>query len=266
MGKDIVQYSVIESIVNGYEEVQADVTRAFDLLEKAKARLGEVLLKDSPYLWEGQISCYGLPDSAKESKAYIKRNVWQYLVNKSGIKDYMSIKEREKFEAQIYDSKKETELPELTINNVLATFNGFTKNAGRMRTNAAKEVFNWLRPSKFNTYKTNKKYKIGKKAIIDRVFGLSWPGCPQLNYSYEQEVKALENIFTLLDGKGIRHYPDDILTKIKTACDNKQTHFENEYFALKWFKKGTLHITFKRQDLLDQLNLIGNDASLGNEY
>jgi hypothetical protein len=37
---------------------------------------------------------------------------------------------------------------------------------------------------------------------------------------------------------------------------------ETKYFKVKWFKKGTLHIEFKRLDLLSELNRIGGGNRL----
>lgn len=262
--KEIVSYSRIEAIISGYDEAQEDIEKAFNLLIKAKARLGEILIDKNPYIWERSLSCTDLTYAAENSKNYIKQQVWQYLVIKSGIKDFMSIKERTHFEDQLYNNKPKEGLPELTIENVLQTFQGFSQNSGRMRQEATKEVFEWLRPGWNTSYKTNQKYMIGRKVIKDYCFDSSYGFQSRLNYSQEPKLKALENVFTLLDGKGISHYPQDLVTRVKTACDNKQLRLEDNYFKLAWYKKGTLHIEFKRLDLLSQLNVIGNDGSLGN--
>ena len=91
-----------------------------------------------------------------------------------------------------------------------------------------------------------------------------WGGGLRVNYSREANVKALENVFSLLDGQGVNHYPDDIITRINAACKEKHKTLEDHYFKLKWYKNGNLHVEFKRLDLLDRLNRIGSDGSLGN--
>lgn len=36
--------------------------------------------------------------------------------------------------------------------------------------------------------------------------------------------------------------------------DRHSNHYENQMFAIKFFQKGTAHITFKRPELVDKLN------------
>lgn len=261
--KELVTQHKIDEISNASINILNDVQTAFEILNKAKEKLGVILAENNSYLWQRNISCYDLSGELEESKKYIKCQIWRYLVNKSSIKDFMSIKERKKLEGQLYYDKDHN-LPDLTVENILETFNGFMNNADKIRSEAIKEIFEWLRPGTWNEYKTNKKYKIGKKVIKNYIFSLSWSGSLMINYAYEKELKALENVFTLLDGKGIKKYPKDIVTGIKEACQDNKCFYEDEYFNLKWYKKGTLHIDFKRDDLLSKLNKIGGDSSLVN--
>ena len=40
--------------------------------------------------------------------------------------------------------------------------------------------------------------------------------------------------------------------------DSRATECETDYFRVRWFLKGTVHIWFKREDLLAELNRIGS--------
>ncbi len=118
---------------------------------------------------------------------------------------------------------------------------------------AIKEVFDFLRPGKWCSHKTNNRFEVGKKVIIDWGIDTSY-GMLRPVYQKEQSYRALDNIFHLLDGKGVSKYPGDFVTALSAACRKKEWECETEYFKCKWYKRGTLHIEFKRLDLLKELN------------
>ena len=41
---------------------------------------------------------------------------------------------------------------------------------------------------------------------------------------------------------------------LNTALRARETTWEGEYFSLRWFRKGSGHLTFKRPDLVDESN------------
>ncbi len=51
-------------------------------------------------------------------------------------------------------------------------------------------------------------------------------------------------------------WPGDVVTKINEAVRDKKWEAETEYFKLKWYKVGTLHIEFKRMDLVAKMNAL----------
>jgi len=101
-------------------------------------------------------------------------------------------------------------------------------------------------------YKTNIPWKVGPKVIIERVFGVyGW-------IDREDLLSDLDKVFHMLDGKGFPEYPNDLVTKAKEAVRAKNSEFETDYFDCRaYFKTGTLHIKFKRSDLVARFNMIG---------
>jgi len=57
-----------------------------------------------------------------------------------------------------------------------------------------------------------------------------------------------------MDGKGPIKYPGDMTTQIQATIQDKKDTCETEYFKCKWYMKGTLHLEFKRMDLVEKLN------------
>jgi len=70
-----------------------------------------------------------------------------------------------------------------------------------------------------------------------------------------QYLQALDNVFHLLDGKGVAKYPFNLPTLLGDKIRNtRDTTLETPYFSCKWFKNGNLHLKLKRLDLVQQIN------------
>ena len=109
----------------------------------------------------------------------------------------------------------------------------------------------------FNGWKTNKAHKIGKKSIIP-VYGIfsSWPSEKDVinTYEAEKQLSDLEKVFNYLDGRTT----DEVNLRIALdrAASTKQTkNIECKYFKVDFFKKGTMHIKFTDQAIIDRLNV-----------
>ncbi len=63
----------------------------------------------------------------------------------------------------------------------------------------------------------------------------------------------------MMDGKGITKYLDDAATIIKEAMNKDMWECVTDYFEFKWFKNGNMHVTFRRLDLVYELNRIYGD-------
>ncbi|MBN1514063.1 MAG: DUF4942 domain-containing protein, partial [Phycisphaerae bacterium] len=159
------------------------------------------------------------------------------------------------------------ELPELTELNVFAFLEKLQNSLPDMFEQSLQEVFDWLRPcDRWGPhYKTNNKYHVGGKVILGCVMERPWGGHFTVRYDKQQKLHALDNVFHLLDGQGVARYPHDLVTALRAAGDGGSQACETEYFACKWFCNGNLHLTFKRMDLVKELNRRAGASGL-NEY
>lgn len=185
------------------------------------------------------------------------QSVWRHLVAATGLGELMDRKAREEFHESI-----DKDPAPATMDNVCATF--FTKGA------EAPEIFERGLVNAFSHldpgYKTNKAFKIGPKVIMDRAFSPSvWhdKGKKRLTLWWNHYARAgdeladVERVLLLLDGKKpLENRSGGIVGAIDLANAAKARTAETEYFSAKWFDKGSLHITFKRLDLLAKANRI----------
>ncbi len=105
----------------------------------------------------------------------------------------------------------------------------------------------------FNAWKTNSGYKINKKVIMpfyQDYYGQKW--C-RIGYS---QAKMLRDIETVM-----RYFkPSSFNNPIDKACEealknDQNRKIETDYFFISIFKKGTLHLEFKDDDLLRRFNI-----------
>jgi hypothetical protein len=114
----------------------------------------------------------------------------------------------------------------------------------------------------FNGWKTNKAHKINSKIILpmNGFSSYSWEK-DTLDRSYIQErLTDVVKVFNWLAAReGTLDVPRLVGDTIETT--NRERYFRNmdlRYLSTTFFKKGTCHITFKDQRLLDKLNIYGS--------
>jgi hypothetical protein len=98
----------------------------------------------------------------------------------------------------------------------------------------------------FNGWRTNDSFKISKKVIIPCSTGFYF-------YSLPDTLRDLNIIFENLSG-----IKDNINEgeRVYRAIKNNEKKIETQFFILDSFKKGTLHISFKDQELLNRFNIL----------
>ena len=144
------------------------------------------------------------------------------------------------------------ETPEITGQNLTDFCNNIYMELKNLVNELIDEAYHYLHLY-HNEFRTNRKFEIGEKAIIHNMIEFFFGGA-YVNIYSEEKIQTLDNVFHLLDGKGAAKYPGNALTIIRQAVHDEKWQCETEYFHFKWYKKGTLHIRFKRLDLLKEFN------------
>lgn len=109
----------------------------------------------------------------------------------------------------------------------------------------------------FNGWKTNKVHKINSKVIlpVNGMFAdISWHKKPFNIRNAEATIADIEKVFDYLDGNMTA--PVDLHGVLERACEEGQTkNIPCKYFDVTLYKKGTMHIRFRDQALLDRFNV-----------
>lgn len=109
----------------------------------------------------------------------------------------------------------------------------------------------------YNGWKTNKVHKINSKVILP-VSGMfssySWEKDTFSVREAESTISDIEKVFDYLDGNMTAAV--DLHGVLQSACDAGQTrNIPCKYFFVTLYKKGTMHIKFRDQDLVDRFNI-----------
>lgn len=107
----------------------------------------------------------------------------------------------------------------------------------------------------FNGWATNQAHKIGKKVILPMNLYSSWSSDGAFDLSKaESVISDIEKVFDYLDGNMTADV--DLYGVLKLAhSQGKTRNIDCKFFLVDMYKKGTLHIKFKRQDLVDRFNI-----------
>lgn len=183
-------------------------------------------------------------DLDKTLRLGIDSAAWQYLMHESGLRSLMDASAREKWDKAI----SEGDIPELTKPNILSTFTMLHDSRGEMFERGVIACFKNLAWC----YKTNLPQKFGKRIVVT-----------YLNSSYSRKHDAIDDLLRVmhvLDGKPEPDHRGGFRSMLCAAnLDGycmKAGQCENEYLSVRTFKNGNGHITFKRLDLIDKMNLI----------
>ena len=111
----------------------------------------------------------------------------------------------------------------------------------------------------YNGWRTNIAHMINKKVIIPLQTTDSWDNEIDLTkYSTVRKINDIEKVMDYLNDGRVAPYIsiDRVLQTAK--YDGQTRNIESKYFTLTFYKKGTVHLTFKNAELLKKFNIFGS--------
>jgi len=262
MTEELIPRITLVEMVAAWEQSCADIRQAFAILVCAEKRLKDVFKSDSYK--------FNLNRDSREYRSYdeperlfkeLKKDAWKSLLDRMEIRRLLSVKRCNELDKQLETGEG---LPDIEVTLIMDMLGGLAGQLDGYMEEAVKEVFEFLRPHN-NDYKTNSQFEVGKRVILGYCIERNWSGGGfHLSYSGRQnEIRALDNIFHLLDGNGIaptHHGP--LADAIEASTDGRA---ETKYFRAKCYANRNLHLEFLRMDLVAKLNAVAGGARLRGE-
>lgn len=178
----------------------------------------------------------------------IDRQGWEYLMKESGIRTFMDAATRDNWSRTVNDESK---VPELTRANIASTFASLYQNRETMFEDGVISIFRQLS----FCYKTHNPVMFGQKIIISCFASCSFNRLHLAN-SGADRLDDLIRVFCLVDNIPEPDHRIGMYAELQPCFEARKTTYENDWFRLKWHKKGTCHVTFKRPDVVAKLNQI----------
>lgn len=251
---ELICSTSIERIVSGRNTALAQITALIRQLDEISAltnRIGGGTAKDwamrQGHSYDSWLT-EKVDTAIRAITRSIDRSVWRDLMVKSGMISLMDAQARDEWHKNL----EEGELPEISEENILATFEQLHHSKDEVFERGVINVFKGLSWD----YKTNSPCSFGKKIIINNLVTHNRWGF-SLNWGWRRDqLTDLERMLFLLDGKSIPDNRGDICTRLMEHIrDNPAKEvYEDAFFSIRYFQKGTAHLMFKRLDLVEKMN------------
>jgi hypothetical protein len=244
----------IERVVSGRDAALAQITALIHQLDEISALTNSIGGGTAKYWAMRQGHGYDswlterVDTAIKAITHNIDRSIWRDLMLKSGMISLMDAQARDEWHKNL----EEGELPEISEENILATFEHLHHSKGEVFERGVINVFKGLSWD----YKTNSPCSFGKKIIINNLVTHNrWSF--SLNWGWRRDQLAdLERMLFLLDGKPIPDNRSDVATCLMEDIRDHPgvQSYEDDFFSIRYFQKGTAHLIFKRLDLVEKMN------------
>lgn len=212
-----------------------------------------------------------LPDAhqyADAARRLTDTRVWASLVERTGLEAYMDHEAKEELRRQMGGPRDEprwrralsrgdeesTELPHVTAETIYATLEKFREESGTIFRRGLANAFAKLD----RRFRSHDGFGIGARVIFERAFD-EW-GTWNHYRGTRDTLIDVERVFLVLDGKDPAAPYGGIVGKIdedrrkERGFGRRQGEHEGDYFKVRTFKNGNVHLWFTRPDLVEEAN------------
>lgn len=264
-------FTVPEAQENGLALNQGMIPGMVRMYKEARAAYKELIrAKNKVLFYSKPISEIGIQDLFDSHKSDIEQvnafvdtingDCWRKVFDKSNIERFITTGVSAEFE-DFKGTNKIVDFTEDNVRNLLCTLG---MSAGSIFESALVKVFDDLtRYNKKNVvhiegWKTNDSWRVNKRVIIPYVIESDFSNEPSFHYGYQRGLDTIGDLDKVLCNLSGKSYAD-ILTTRAAMLDAFQTGewdapCESEFFSVKFFKKGTVHLLFRDLLLLEVFN------------
>ena len=184
--------------------------------------------------------------SMRELTRTLDRRLWRQAFDKTGFMQLLDQQAKDKFENDV-----EKNPPPFTEANIQETFLTLAQSAEEMFQRGLINVFRGL--SKDHKTNTSSPFKVNRKAILNSIVKVTTNRrlTVDSHASGPGTLNDIDRVIKLLDG--CKHEPRALENAVN-ASFSKGEPYEDPYFHIKAYQRGSMHITFLREDLLLKAN------------
>jgi len=209
---------------------------------------------------------YGIQDNTNQFLETIRHDYWEKVLSLPAFEKRLTEKKKKEFRETI---KQNSDL-EFTEANVRAFFENLLHSYEDTLIDAIEELFDTMTAKHafdesihcknvhyYNGWKSNNAFKVNKRVIIPHI-GINPYDYDKrrirLHYDVPGKLNDIDKVMNYFDGKS------KYVRMSEVACKVDQTEeiteiLESEYFKIRFYKKGTTHLTFKSEDIRRRFNI-----------
>lgn len=273
---ELMTFDKVDNAINIYRNATKQIFKGIDTIANIKTGLSYLDKEAQEFNIDMEkffeVILNSDQEEAKEKTTkIIRKMIWSYVLKFCDMDKYLFSKHKTDFYNKL--DKGSVTLP-FTKENILQLFENLFNQRNEYLKKGIQDLFEEITSRHSGNpysegWKTNKNWKINKKIIVN--WGMikyeSWrddgSGKFSLDYnSYDSWVNDLDKVvrkISPMECNTIRQALDNAFHCLGDIAKGQTFYNETEtgYFKLKFYKKGTLHITFKDDEVLKELNKIG---------
>ncbi len=281
-GTALVHRATIEEVVryrNRALELYAEAYEAIGAADKAVKAAHEMAQRASPgingynYSQADEIKAFAnavrLPDRERylrTARRLLDINIWAWIIERTDLERLMDYEAKKTLRDQMAYVPERTDrqgalinadeiekgLPQITVENIMATLERFRLDAGMIFRRGLANAFSQLD----RRFRSHDGFKIGSRVILTRVFN----EYGSLEYGRTRDVLIdIERVFAVLDGEAeatFRSALGALEYDRRGFGGPRQSEVETEYFKIRGYKNGNAHLWFLRDDLVEKVNKV----------
>lgn len=196
----------------------------------------------------------------------IRHEYWEKVLSLPAFEKRLTVKKRKEFRDTI---KSHSDL-EFTVANVRAFFENLMGSYEDTLLDAIETLFDSMtfkytfddsihckNVHYYNGWKTNDAFKVNKKVILPRI-GIDPYDYDKkrnkLRYETPGELDDIDKVMNYFDGKN-QYLRMSEVAREANGTILMEDIMESEYFKIRFYKKGTTHLTFKNEDVRRRFNI-----------
>ncbi len=190
----------------------------------------------------------------EEFVSMVRESAWRNLFSQTKLSGIVTSKVRD----QLQDALDKQQSLAFTIDNIEAMISTLLFSTEKIQQDCIQQAFDIM--TKYHSenrvyiegWKTNDAWQVKQKVILPGFCSAGMFGdCPQIPFGSRGALDDIEKALCFVSGKRFN--------EISPISEMKSLRFgewlDSEFFEIKLFKKGTLHIQFKDKDLLRRFNV-----------
>lgn len=255
----LVQSNVFEALVQRYKAAAARLVQRHQL--------------DAEYNFytEGIVKSYDRPQAPTLNAELntLKAAFWQHIFDRTKLGEVTT----SKFQAQFREQSSKMAQMQFSVENIIEVLELFLANRDSILTECIVNVFEEAtRFHKDNTshtegWKSNKSWKVAPKIVLP--YGVEYTKWRTWSVVWRRRefFADLDKALCMIDGKKfseIQRLDNSIDNRLKALnADSRLEYadpFSSEFFEVRIFKKGTVHIKFLDKSLLDRFNVAATEG------